>query len=189
MKNRLDMLNRKVAELQRAEKWESLKRIRHKRRNVAEYYDRLDTLHIAELAEQEGSMVAVGHPKALKYEKHRGNGERRLRRMLQQHFPYGRRIQYIIEECAERGIKAEAILEPWTSKRCHRCGSINTRRIGQSLIWCHDCGLQYNADWNSAINIGSVFLPEALNRMGEDDTPTAWNELAENASEPRSPRL
>jgi len=108
--------------------------------------------------------------------------------MLQQRFPYSRRIRYIIEEFAERGIKAEDILEPWTSKRCHRCASINTRRISQSLIWCHNCGLQYNADWNAAINIGSVFLPMALNRMGEDDTPKAWNELAEEASEPRSPR-
>lgn len=40
-KHCLDMLNGKVAELQRAEKWEPLKRIRYKRRNIAAYYDRL----------------------------------------------------------------------------------------------------------------------------------------------------
>jgi putative transposase len=187
-KHRLDMLNRRVVELQQARKWEPLKRLRHKRRHVAEYYDRLDAIRIAEMAENEASTVAAGYPKDIKYMNYRGNGKRRLRRMLQQRFPYSRRIRYMIEECVERGIKAEAILEPWTSRTCHRCGSINTRRIGQSLIWCHNCGLQYNADWNSAINIGSVFLPEALNRMGGDDTPKAWNEVAEETSEPRSPR-
>lgn len=163
-KHRLDMLNRRVAELQQAEKWEPLKRLRHKRRHIAEQHDRSDAIHIAEMAEREGSMVAVGYPKGVKYESHRGNGERRLRRILQQRFPYNRRIQYVQEECAERGIRAETVLEAWTSKMCHRCGSTNTRRRTQSMFWCLDCGLQYNADWNAAMNIGSVFLPTALSR-------------------------
>jgi len=103
------------------------------------------------------------------------------------HIPNGRRIQYIIEECAERGVKAELVPETWTSKRCHRCGSFETRRTGQSLFWCYDCGLQYNADWNSAINIGSVFFAERLSRLGAVDSPEAGEDLASEASEPRSP--
>jgi transposase len=163
-KHHLDMLNRRVAELQQAEKWEPLKRLRHKRRHLAEQYDRLDATHIAEMAKEEGSMVAVGYPKTIKYGNYRGNGERRLRRMLQQRFPYNRRIQYIQGECAERGVRTERVLEAWTSITCHRCGSMNTRRINQPLFWCLDCGLQYNADWNAAMNIASVFLPAALSR-------------------------
>jgi len=186
-KHRLDMLNHRVAELQRAEKWEPLKRLRHKRRNISEQYDRLDAIRIAELAKQEDSMVAIGYPKHIKYKSFRGNGERRLRRILQQYFPYGRKIQYIIEECAELGVKAELVPETWTSKRCHRCGSLETRRIGQSLLWCHHCGLQYNADWNSAINIGSVFFAERLSRLGAVDSPETGKDLASEASEPRSP--
>jgi len=186
-KHRLEKLNRKVAELQRAEKWEPLKHLRHKRRNIGEQYDRLDAIRIAELAKQEGSMLAIGYPKYIKYKSFRGNGERRLRRILQQRFPYGRRMRFIIEECAERGVRAEPVSETWTSKRCHRCGSLKTRRIGQSFFWCHDCGLQYNADWNSAINIGSVFFAERLSRLGAVDSPKAGDELAPKASEPRSP--
>lgn len=187
-KHRLEMLNRRVAGLQRAQKWEPLKRLRHKRRNIGEQYDRLDAIRIAELAKQEDSMVAIGYPKHIKYRSFRGNGERRLRRIFQQRFPYGRRIQYIIEECAERGVRAELIPETWTSKRCHRCGSLETRRIGQSLFWCYNCGLQYNADWNSAINIGSVFFAERLSRLGAVDSPEAGEDLASEASEPRSPQ-
>jgi len=186
-KHRLDMLNHRVAELQQAAKWTPLKHLRHKRRNISEQYDRLNAIHIAELAKHEHSMVAIGYPKHIKYKSFRGNGERRLRRILQQRFPYGRRIRYIIEECAERGVRAELIPETWTSKRCHRCSSLETRRIRQSLFRCHDCGLQYNADWNSAINIGSVFFAERLSRLGAVDSPKAGEDLASEASEPRSP--
>jgi transposase len=185
-KHRLDMLNRRVAGLQRAEKWAPLKRLRHKGRNISEQYDRLDAIRIAELAKHEYSMVAIGYPKHIKYESFCGNGERKLRRILQQRFPYGRRIRYIIEECAERGVRAELIPETWTSKRCHRCGSLETRRIGQSLFWCHHCGLQYNADWNSAMNIGSVFFAKRLSRLGAVDSPEAGEDLASEASEPGS---
>jgi len=104
--------------------------------------------------------------------------------MLQQRFPYGRRIQYISEECAEQGVRAEPILEDWTSKRCHRCGSTKTRRVHQSLFWCLECALQYNADWNSAINIGSVFLPAALSRRAIEGLAYAGDELAHKPISP-----
>jgi hypothetical protein len=33
------------------------------------------------------------------------------------------------------------------------------------MFWCHVCGLQYNPDWNAAINIGSVFFATWLSRQ------------------------
>lgn len=183
-KRRLDQLNCRVAELQRRRKWEALKRIRNKRRHVSDYFDRLAAVHIAELAEGECSIMALGYPKGIKYEKYRGNGKRRLRRTPQQRFPYRRRIQCILEECMERGVRAEPVLEAWTSKRCHRCGSMTTRRPSQSLFWCLDCGLEYNADWNSAINIGSAFLPVALGRRAIVGLAYAGDELAYKPASP-----
>lgn len=183
-KRHLDLLTRRVAMLQEARKWEPLKQLRRKRRHVAEYFDRIDAIHVVEMAVAEQSIVAVGYPKGIKYEKYRGNGERRLRRMLQQRFPYNRRIQYIQEECAERGIRAETVVEAWTSKTCHRCGSTNTRRSTQSLFWCLDCSLQYNADWNSSMNIGSVFLPAALSRRAAEGLAQAGED---SAYKPMSP--
>lgn len=185
-KRQLHMLNRRVAELQQAEKWKPLKRLRHRRRHVAEQFDRLDAKRVAEIAEEEVSMVAIGYPKSIKYENYRGNGERRLRHMLQQHFPYNRRIQYIQEECVERGVRAEPVLEAWTSKTCHRCGSTNTRRPAQSLFWCLDCGLQYNADWNAAMNIGLVFLPTALSRGATEGLAYAGEDSAHKPMSPEA---
>ena len=54
----LNRLEKRVAELQRAEKWEPLKRIRHKRLHVSEYYDRLNAKHLA--ATSGNCLVVVG---------------------------------------------------------------------------------------------------------------------------------
>ena len=55
---RLRTLRRRIAELQQAQKWEPLKRIRHKRLHVAEYYDRLMAKHVADVSN--GMLVGVG---------------------------------------------------------------------------------------------------------------------------------
>jgi len=154
-RQRLNQLNKRVAELQQAKKWEALKRMRKKRRRVAEYYDRLTAKRIAKISS--GCIVAIGYPKWIKYENYRGNGKRKLRRLITR-WTYGRITRYVREECAEKGIKVAESNERWSSMRCHRCGSRNTERLTQSTIYCYNCGLVYNADFNAAINIGSSIL-------------------------------
>ncbi len=154
-RQRLNRLNERIAELQRAGKWKVLKRIRGKRRRVAEYHDRLMAKQIADISE--GCLIVVGYPKGIKADNHRGNGKRALRRVLTQ-WSYGRIVRYIVEEYAERGIKVMEAEERWSSITCHRCNSRNTERPCQSIIYCYNCGLAYNADFNAAINIGSDFL-------------------------------
>jgi len=153
-RQRLNRLNERVVKLQRAEKWEALKRMRGKRRRVAECYDRLMAKRIAEISK--GCLVVVGYPKGIKADNYRGNGKRALRRELVG-WSYERIVRYIFEECAERGIKVLVASELWSSITCHRCGSRNAERPCQSTIHCHSCGLTYNADFNAAINIGSDF--------------------------------
>jgi transposase len=99
---RVRALKRRIAELQWARKWEPLKRLRHKRLHVAEYYDRLTAKHVADLSNN--MLVAVGYPKGLKYRSaYRGNGKPYLRSLLSG-WTYGRAIRFIQEECVERGI-------------------------------------------------------------------------------------
>ena len=154
-RRRLSQLNERVAELQQTKKWNALKRIRDKRGRVAEYYDRLTAKQIAEISS--GCLVAIGYPKGIKADNYRGNGKRALRRRLTR-WSYGRIIRYIKEECAERGIEAVGPNEFRSSMACHRCGSLNTERPIQSTFTCLNCGLIYNADFNSAMNIGSSIL-------------------------------
>jgi transposase len=185
-KNRLNRLEKRIAELQQARKWEPLKRIRHKRLHVSEYYDRLAAKQIA--ATSQNCLVVVGYPKGIKYENFKGNGKARLRRTLA-HWTYGREIHYIQEECAKVGVPTETPDERWSSRTCHRCGSRHTERITQSIFHCWNCELIYNADYNAAINIGSRFLPKATTRQATDDLAYAQNEQAREivACKPRSP--
>jgi len=185
-RHRLNELNRRVKKLQQLKKWEALKRMRNKRRHVAEYYDRLMAKRIAEISSEH--IVAIGYPRGIKYENYRGNGKRKLRRLMAR-WAYWRIIRYIIEECAERGIEAVAPDERWSSRTCHRCGSRNTERLTQSVIYCYDCGLIYNADFNGAINIGSSILAEPRSRWAAVDPALTSDELAEKVSEAGSPRL
>jgi len=181
----LNRLNRRVAELQKAEKWEPLKRLRHKRRHVAEYFDRVSAKGIADTSKH--CLIAIGYPKHIKYENYKGNTKAFLRKLLAR-WSYSRIIRYIQEECTERGVQTEVLEENWSSMTCHRCGSRNTERLGQSLLHCWNCELWYNADFNAAINIGSCFLATPLTRWGAVDSPYARDEQAKEiiACEPRS---
>jgi transposase len=167
-RQRLNQLNERVTKIQQAKKWNALKRMQKKRRRVAEYHDRLTAKQIAEISK--GCVVTIGYPKGIRYENYRGNGKRRLRRLIAR-WAYGRIISYIIEECAERSIKILELNEWQSSMTCHRCGSRNTERLTQSIIHCYNCGLTYNADFNSAINIGSSILAEPRSRGVQLDHP------------------
>jgi transposase len=185
-RDRLNRLEKRIAELQQARKWEPLKHIRHRRLHISEQYDRLIAKQLAVMSQN--ALVAVGYPKGIKYENCRGNGNANQRRRLTR-WSYGRIIRYIREECAKQGIETEAPNEFWSSRTCHRCGSRHTERLTQSLFHCWNCELVYNADYNAAINIGSPFLPTAATRRATDDLAYARDEQAREivACEPRSP--
>ena len=185
-RDRLNRLEKRIAELQQARQWDPLKRLRHKRLHVSEQYDRLAAKQVA--ATSQNSIVVVGYPKGIKYENFKGNDKPRLRKVLAR-WTYGRQTRYIQEECAKLGIPSEAPDERWSSRTCHRCGSRHTERITQSVFHCWNCELIYNADYNGSINIGSCFLASPLIRQATDDLAYARNEQAREivACEPRSP--
>ncbi len=160
-KNRLDRLNKLVSELQQAGKHDALRRLRNKRRHVAEYFDHISAKKLADMSE--GSLLIVGYPKGVKYGSFRGNGRKKLRRVLTR-WSYGRIIRFIVEERAERGLPTAVVDERWTSKTCWKCRSRNTVRLDQSSVFCRSCGMTFNADYNGALNIGLPFLAKAVGR-------------------------
>ena len=186
---RLQELNDRVSHLRRLGKWEALKRLRNKRRNVAEDFDWKLAETVAESCIN--SYVFLGDPEYIRYHNYRGNGDRTGRKLLQ-NWSFSRQIHYIQHECAKLGIPSEALNEWGTSSRCHRCGT-KVERPKQSRIICHECGLQDDADRNSATNIaqgGISRLGEkplashtALNRAGAPDERAQTTD--DSAVEPR----
>jgi len=146
--DRLKPLNDRISHLRRLEKWGVLKKLRHRRLNVAKGEDRMLAKEFAE--NSEGYHAFIGHPQYIRYRSFRGNGEPAGRRMLQG-WSFKRQADYIIHEKAKLGDKSETINEWWTSSRCWRCGA-KVERPKQSRIICEN-GHQYDADFNGGMNI------------------------------------
>jgi putative transposase len=158
-RRRLQELNDRVSHLRRIEKWEALKRLRNKRRNVAEDYDWKLAKTVAESCAN--AYVFLGDPEYIRYHNYRGNGDRTGRKLLQ-NWSFNRQAHYIQRQCAKRGVQSEALNEWGTSSRCHRCGA-KVERPKQPRIICHECGLQDDAERNSSINIAW----KGISRLGD----------------------
>lgn len=73
-------------------------------------------------------------------------------------FPYSMFQHMLTYKCLDRGIKVVKVSPQYTSKRCSRCGSLNTKRPTQVEFVCVDCGLHLDADLNGARNIVGAYM-------------------------------
>jgi putative transposase len=165
-KNRLDELNRLVSELQRSKKFDTLRRLRHKRKRVADYFDRLSSKTLANISGRH--LLVVGYPKGIKYRNFKGDSKKKLRIGLAR-WSYNRIIRFVVEERAERGLSTAVVDEQWTSRTCWKCRSRRTLRMNQSTLFCRHCGMTFNADYNAALNIGLPYLAKAAGRRAADE--------------------
>jgi len=158
-REKLRELNDRVSRLRRLRKWEALKKLRNKRRNVAGDYDWKLAKTVA--VSCANSYVILGDPEYIRYHNYRGNGDRTGRRLLQ-NWSFYRQIRYIQHRCAKHGVRSEVLNEWGTSSRCHKCGG-KVERPKRSRIICTKCGLQDDAERNSSINIAH----RGMSRLGE----------------------
>jgi len=112
---------------------------------------------IVEQAEQNNACIVLGNLKGIR-KSAKGKG-RRMNRIVA-NMPYFKLTQYIQYKAAWKGIQVKQISEKDTSKTCHKCGQIGNRKT-QGLFTC-GCGLQYNADLNSALNIANRFSEQCF---------------------------
>ena len=141
-----------VALLQEAEKWDKLRDIRNKRENVSVYHDWCLANKVADFTE--GSYIAIGNSR-FRQMQYRGNGMPAMRKRIGK-WSYGRQRTFIALKRAERGYPSELRDEYGTSRECHICHSMLTRRVwgeGYSYILCHSCGSKVDADINAGYNI------------------------------------
>jgi putative transposase len=127
--------------------YKTIKKIGNKERRVVN-----DILHkisraIVNEALNNDSMIVLGNLKGI-----RKNGKgRKFNRKLNIGFPFYKFSKFIEYKAKWLGIKVIKISEKYTSKICHRCGSIGLRV--RSLFKCLNCNYQCNADYNGAMNI------------------------------------
>lgn len=141
-----------IASLQEAKKWDKLRKLQHKRKNVSIYHDWCLANKVANFTE--GSCIAIGNAR-FRQTQIRGNGNPTLRKRVNK-WSYGRQRIFISLKRAERGYPTELRDEYGTSKECHCCGSSLTKRKfeqGFSYILCFSCGKKIDADINAGYNI------------------------------------
>jgi len=102
---------------------------------------------IVDEAKETGSTIVLGDLKGIR---NRAKGKRMNR--IVSAMPYYKLTQFIKYKAAWDGVAVLVISETYTSKTCHRCGSLGSRPY-QGLFLCHSCGLRYSADLNGSRNI------------------------------------
>ena len=151
---RMHELNNRIAKLQRKGKTKALKRLKHKRRNVARDFRRKLAKEIA--SQVTNTMIFVGHPRNVRDEHHKGNGHRNLRKRVNR-WAFKEFGELLVLKLKENGNYAELIGESWSTKTCCICGSRNTA-VNDRDFHCKNCKADLDRDDNGQANILKLSL-------------------------------
>ncbi len=113
---------------------------------------------IVEKAERLDAVIVVGNLKGIG---NKDTGKGKIVNRIVNFMPYGKLTRYIEYKALWKGIPVVKADESYTSQKCHKCGR-KGKRLSQGLFKCPNCGLEYNADLNGAINIASEFFDQWL---------------------------
>lgn len=151
--------------------------LREKER-VSQALHRVST-SIVEKARANKEAIVLERLKGIRYAHKKGNGEGKSSRRRIALWPFGRLQSYIDYKARWAGVPVEYIAPWYTSKKCHRCGSINRKLKLTERSWlCPRCGAKLDRDLNAAINIARRGRIRCLGevRPGARDTDEAMTQ-------------
>jgi len=156
--------------LQRKKKIDQVKRIGHKEKRIVNQLLHTIVKEVVEYAKQfEKPVIAMERLNGIRENM---NGSAKLNRRL--HAWSFRKLQTYIEyEANLEGISVVYVNPKNTSKRCHRCGHV--AQVNGRKFRCPKCGLVYNRDLNSAINIAQRIRSPL--RWGSSEPPELPDEV------------
>ena len=77
-----------------------------------------------------------------------------------------------------------------SSKMCSQCGHRKKElSLSEREYHCEQCGLEIDRDFNAALNLVAVSLPETQNARGEDVRPCKFEEFAKQTSMKQEPNI
>lgn len=148
---RMQRLNNRTAKLQRLEKYEALKRLRNKRRNLAEDFRRKLACEFVR-GLKKGDLVAIGIPERIRDELGYKGGGSRIQRKRLNRWSFKRLAFWIRNKALEQGITTIELNERGTTHHCYLDES-KMVDLGNRMLRCTRCGLEIDRDVNGAINI------------------------------------
>lgn len=178
------MASRKVREVRMHYNWlrqqlgrkKSLRAIRKigrtERRVVDAHLHKLSK-DIVQMAKENNATIVLGDLQGIR-ERAKTRGRKFRAKMAR--MPSYRLSNFIEYKALWKDVSVVYINEAYTSKTCHICGEFGTRPT-QGQFMCHNCGSQYNADLNGAINIGRRFMDYMSANSGLFDSPLNFGDV------------
>ena len=154
LKERLHRLDFLIKEYQRKKLYKKLSQIKNKRFEIKLRFDHLLSKQIARDSKDEDVRLLVGNLSGIRNRARRGNYKGRNFRRKINRWSFKRLVEFITYKCNAYKIPVQTVTEAYTSKRCHKCRSLDTKRPTQGLFICNFDKTEYNADINGSINIG-----------------------------------
>lgn len=148
-----------------------IKRIGHKEKRKVNAILHNVSKAIVDEAKRFKAVIVLGNLKGI-----RKNAKGRRMKRIVSNMPYYRLTQMITYKAEWEGVPVIKINERNTSKICHNCGEKGKRPF-QGLFKCHNCGIEYNADLNGAINIAKRFSEQVLENGVAFDTALNYGDL------------
>jgi transposase len=156
---------------------EKLRRLGHKRENVAKEHDRILVRqlldYIAELSNKYTLYISIGKLRGIRHNAKRGNGRNRAFRKMIHKWAFAR-VTNSLRHCLTqlgwkvhgRNAQFQIVSEYWTSMTCWKCGR-RGNRPKQNLFVCPTCGNKCNADKNGSTNIAGrlITLTDSLHSV------------------------
>ncbi|RLI75663.1 transposase, partial [Archaeoglobales archaeon] len=143
-------LNNRIGKLQRLKKYKALKKLKHKRRNLALNFRRELAVKVAKYFSN--SIVFIGLPNNIRTDKHyKGSGNKKLRKRVN-HWAFREFAEILKVKLMEHGNMAVIINEWNSTKQCSECGSRKTE-VNDRDFKCLECGYEGDRDVNAAKNI------------------------------------
>ncbi|MFW9887561.1 MAG: zinc ribbon domain-containing protein [Candidatus Thorarchaeota archaeon] len=156
---------------------DKLRRLGHKRENIAKEHDRILVCqlmdYIAELSTKYTLYISIGKLRGIRQGARRGNFKGNGFRRLIHKWAFARVTNSLRHGLAQRGWKVKGrnarfrvVSEFWTSKTCWKCGRRGSRPK-QNLFVCPTCGNKCNADKNGSTNIAGrlITLTDSLHSV------------------------
>ncbi len=162
--SKLKKLENRIARLQRLGKTRVLRKLRNKRRRVAEQLRNVVATKLVKNLPAAPVLISIGQPKKIRENKGArqknitstsGKASPLKHRKRIHRWSYKAQGERIYHECLEHGHLPLLVGEWWTTKTCHACGSRNVT-INDRQFACNDCGYTGDRDGNGGLNIKDV---------------------------------
>jgi putative transposase len=141
--------------LQASGKMRAVKKLENRERRIVQYVNHCISKEIVALAVRSDAGIRIEDLSGIRINAKQRKATKSDAGQNRDYWPFYQLEQFITYKAAFAEIPVESVAPAYTSKSCHNCGAINTRK--KHAYACERCGHRSHADANAAQNIRDWF--------------------------------